>query len=152
MAQAAPVITAISAIATAGAAVYSGFRQLDAGDDAREISEREAELARAETEEEARRLEKAQERQESLAKARAAASGVRSDTGSVALFLKELGDENTRQLDWLRRTGLRRAKLIEEGGEFARYQARSRAFSSFGQAFGALPKFAEAGSKAGWWK
>lgn len=152
MAEAAPAIMAISAIIGAGTAAYSAYSQAEAAEDAKKIGEQNAALARAETEEEARRLEKEQERTAGLARARAFASGVDPESMSTQLFLEDLETTQREELDWLRRSGYSRADIAEEQGELARAKGMAGAYASAGDVFASAPAIYESGQKAEWWK
>ena len=145
------IATVISAIAGIGASLYSASQQFEAGDEAERIAERNAAMKRAETEEEARRLEDEQEFEEGLAKARAFASGIDPTSGSVAGFLREIEDRNRSELMWLKRTGESEAISLKEQGDFAKEAARTSGFSSIGEAFSFMPDFVEGGRMAKWW-
>lgn len=151
MAQAAPAIMAVSAIIGAGTAVYSAYSQAQAAEDAKRIGEQNAALARAETEEEARRLEKQQERSTGLARARAFASGVDPNSASINLFLEDMEQTQEEELDWLKRSGYSRADILEEQGEFASNAATTAMWGSIGKAASYAPDIYSGGKKAEWW-
>ena len=150
MANAAPAIMAITAVIGAGTAAYSAKQQFDAADDAEKIAKKNAELSELETEEEARRLERSQERVSDLAKAKAAASGVGGET--VDLYLADIEDTQAEELNWLKRTGARRADILRDEGEIAKSQGRAGAFGSIGEGFSYAPSIYSGGRKAKWWK
>ena len=146
MAQAAAVGLVISALTTA----YGAYQQYQSADDAKDIADKNAKMAKMETDEQAKRLEKQQSRQRSGALARAAASGVDIE-GTPAAYLEELEDVQQEELDWLRKTGYRRAAVLKEQGDFAAQQAYQGAFSSMASLFGQSSNIYGAGVKAEWW-
>ncbi|GAG91009.1 unnamed protein product [marine sediment metagenome] len=148
MAQAAAAGLVISALTTA----YSAYDQYQAADEAKDIADKNAKFAKMETEEQVRRLEKTQERQQSKALAAAAASGVDLE-GTPALYLQELEDVQQEEVDWLRKTGYRRAAVLKEQGDFAAQRAYQGAFKSTASLFAQAPGIYEAGAnpKVNWW-
>ena len=147
----AATITAISAIIGAGTAAYSAYQQFEAADKAEEIAKKEDDLAKLETEEQARRLEKRQARAAGLLRAQAAASGLDPDSTTLELYEQEFLSTQQEELDWLRRTGYRRAENIREQGEFAKASGQQAGFGSIGQMFSYAPDIYEGGRKAKWW-
>ena len=151
MAQAAPAIMAISAVIGAATAGYTAYQQKVAAEDAERIAKKNAELAEQEAEEQARRVEKQQARELSLAKAKAAASGVDITSGSVADYLLEMEDWQKEELDWIRRTGRTSGQSYLDQGKIASQSAKTGAWTSLGQMFSYGPSIYEGGQKANWW-
>ena len=148
MAEAAAVGLVISAMTTA----YSAYEQHKSADEAKDIADKNAKFAKMETDEQAKRLEKQQARQQSRALAAAAASGVDLE-GTPQAYLDELEDVQQEELDWLRKTGYRRAAVLKEQGDFAAQQAYQGAISSMASLFGQSYGIYEAGAnpKVNWW-
>ena len=146
MAQAAAVGLVISAMTTA----YGAYQQYEAADEAKDIADKNAKMARMETDEQAKRLEKQQARQRSGALAAAAASGVDLE-GTPGAYLEELEDVQQEEVDWLRKTGYRRAAVLKEQGDFAAQQAYQGAWASTASLFGQSAGIYKAGVKAEWW-
>lgn len=126
--------TAISAIIAIGSTAYSTHQASKAEEEAGREAKRLANLNAADkmvaTEEETRRLRNQQTEEESLALARAAASGVDVSGSTSNLFLKTLTTENKAQLDWLRKSGLSASARIKEGGESAYRTGMTQAAST----------------------
>ena len=125
MAQAIPAIVAIVGLA---ASAYSAYQQADAADEAKEIAEMNADRERAESAEEARRAQKQADRTNSLARARAAASGIAGESSDM--YLAALEDEQQREVDWIRTSGSSRAKIIEKEGRRAHKIGNAEAWST----------------------
>lgn len=90
------------------------------------ISKLNAGLIREETAEETRRLEREIAQTEGLASAISASSGVQM-SGSRELVAKDIKQENRAQLDWLKKSGLQREKVVLAGGQLQASQLRSQA-------------------------
>ena len=120
----AEVVAVVGLVASA----ISAFVQWDAADDADEIAKKNAERERAEAEEQARRAKKSADRTNSLARARAAASGIKGQSSDM--YLAELEDEQNREIDWILSSGESRADIIEDEGERAQKIGRAGAFST----------------------
>jgi hypothetical protein len=121
MAQAAPIIMAISSAAGAAYSIKAGMDAKDAASKAAAEQERlahqNAANIEAETMEEHRRSTKEAESAEATARARAAATGVDTDEeSSMSLVLNERQAEAKRQLDWIKRSGKSRADLARRSG------------------------------------
>ena len=151
MGAVAPTIMAVSAIVGAAATGYGAYQQFQAADEARDIADKNAKLARMEAEERAKRLEMEQERTRGRARAAAAASGVDVE-GTPLLYLEEMEEIQREELDWLRAAGYHRAEVEEQKGEFAAQQAYQGAWGSIGGLFSQAPGIYEAGVKAKWWE
>lgn len=79
------------------------------------MSEMNASLELAETEEAAKRLEREQDKTRSLAIAKAAASGVTLD-GSIGLYLGDMAQTMADEYNWLLRSGESKADIIRRAG------------------------------------
>ena len=138
---------AITALIGAGAQFYSSMQQAEAAEEGERIAEKNAQRAELETEEQARRLKAQQEKNQSLARARAAASGAGGE--SIDTYLEDMEDEDYRQLDWLRRSGYNRSQIMRDEGRMYGRAGRARAtagmFSAGADIFGAA-------AKAPWWE
>ncbi len=124
--------------------LYTAKQQYDAGKQAEEIQDRNAQRVREETAEQARRLDLDQRRARAQLVARAEASGLKT-TGSTSVYLDEFDKENTHQLDWLNRSGESRASIFEDIGD---NQKESLQYGAFGSFFKSVNKF---GSDTGLW-
>lgn len=140
--EVAAAITAVSALVSAGAGFYAAHQQSEAADEAGEIAERNAERAEAEAEESARRLQRQQDANQSLARARSAASGVVG--GSIDDYLSGMEAEDARQLDWMRKSGKSQSDIIRAEGDLAVDRGKSAAWST---AIGATTDFLGAGGE-----
>ena len=99
-----------SIVSQVNAASKAAESQARAAQQAAELGEKNIELIRAETGESMRRLSAQQERQESQARAMAAASGAKLE-GSPLTFLTEMEEENQAELDWVKRAGLSKEEI-----------------------------------------
>ncbi len=79
----------------------------------------------AETAETMRRTRMQMQSEESTARAKAAASGVRVSQGSAADYLSFMSDENKSQLDWMQQAGTSQANILQAEGD-----ARAKAYST----------------------
>lgn len=135
----------ISVAAAAASAAYSSYESHEAKKDAREaakealaLSELNASAAEQENQEAMRREERQQESDESLARAKAAASGVDIDDGSVGGYLQDMKAENELQLDWMKRSGLMNVDIIRRGGMAAYNQGKATAKAHQRRALGSI--------------
>ena len=148
MAAAVPI-----AVAVIGAAVsvYTGVKQREAAKEQEDIAKRNAEREQAEAEEMARRERKRADYEESLDRARAAASGIDVDKSkSNVIYMNERKKANRDQIDWIRKSGASRADIIKREGRLAADMTRIDSWKSFGQAasYGAQA----AGASYDWYK
>jgi hypothetical protein len=90
------------------------------------ISKLNASLIGEETAEETRRLQREIDKTEGMAVAASAASGVQM-SGSRELAIKDVRQENSSQLAWLRKSGKQKAKVVLAGGQLQASQLRSQA-------------------------
>ncbi len=98
-----------------------------------------ANLIMEETDEQQRRLQLEIDQTEGIAKALSAASGVQM-TGSRKLAVDQMQSENINQLQWLRKSGIRKAKVVQMGGQLQSSQLKSKAAVS---AIGGVAKIAQ---------
>lgn len=126
MAPAVPyIIAGVAAAGTAYQSAQTSKKQIEAGRLAAE-----AELAS--TQEEQRKLQKKNEYIESLAKARAGASGVGMG-GTVANYLADLHSSGLADLDWLGKVGASRATASIMTGQISSSQSKAGMWSSLGK-------------------
>lgn len=119
----------------------------DSAKEMEKLAERNKLLGARELQEQARRQAEEDYRLRSAALARAAASGARVE-GSVADYLDNMEEEQSRQLRWLRQSGASRLRLQYQSDLRAADSLRTRAqaqkwgslVSGFTQAFGWLDK------------
>ena len=160
---AAVVMVAATAASTAYSAVSSAKiakEQRKAAEQARDIGDFNAANVRAETEEMARRQQLQNERMESTAQARAAATGFKSGTGSLATYINDLKQENQAELDWLVKSGQSKAEIEAMKGEYSYLTAKSIADATAAEGttnlisgIGSTVSSAYSGGKTiGWWK
>ena len=126
MSLAAPAIQIASAAVGAIAQFSAAGEFESAGDEARALSERNAALIEAESREEGRRLKFQAEKEQSLARARAAASGI-TMAGSPGLYVSEMENVMQDELDWLRKSSESRQDITRRTGEYQRDIAQTRA-------------------------
>ena len=113
----------LSAVGT-GYGIYSSEQ---AAKEAEGIAEDNARREAMEAEEMAQRAEKEAAREESLSRARAAASGVGGE--STDLYQEDLAKTNQREIDWIRRSGASRADITRREGQQTASSYRSAGIS-----------------------
>ena len=119
----------VALIATVAATAFSAYQQYEGAKDAEQLAKEQADRQKAEAEEMARRAEKDASRQESLARARAAASGIGAG-GSTALYMSELEKTQREEIDWIRRAGASQARLTRKEGRWAYRRGMAGAVST----------------------
>lgn len=137
------IIAGIGVAVSAASAGYSIYQSKQAAEEAEDIADANAKREKMEAEEMAQRAEKDAAREESLARARAFASGVGGE--SQEMYLDDLYASNRREIDWIRRSGSSRADLIKKEGRVAGKQHRREAVAS------GIAGFGKATSAAGDW-
>ena len=110
MAAAMPYITAATAAATVGTAVYSAKKQSD-------LADKNEALEMAETDEQARRLDIQHKENLKRGRAAAGASGTRPGTGSQQTFISNVGKQQEAEMAWLKKAGASRAGINLEGAK-----------------------------------
>lgn len=143
MAFAVPIVVGI---ATAAMSVYQGMKMQDAADEQEDIAKRNAEREQREAEEAVRREKKEFQAEESLDRARAAASGIDVDKSkSTVLFMAEKRKSHQEEIDWMKSSAASRADIIKREGRLAADQTRAEAWGHFANAVGSAGKAASAG-------
>lgn len=117
----------------------------DAADAQEDIADQNAKREQREAEEMASRAESEAAREQSLARARAAASGVGGE--STDLYISDLTRRRNREIDWMRESGKSRAKITRREG---RHEARATRAQGVGAMFSALGGAAQQGSDVDW--
>jgi hypothetical protein len=92
---------------------------------AKQAGRMNAALIREETEEESRRMLNDIKTSEGMSAALSAASGVQV-SGSRELSIESVKKENKAQLDWLKKSGEKKAQIAAKGGQFQSSQIRSQ--------------------------
>jgi len=145
---------AVGAILSVASTLYSQSESKRAAREAKSEAEAMGRLnemnARAETGEALRIQKREQEGVESMAQAKAAASGVKMDTGSTNMFLKDMGEEHQRQTDWTKRSGLSQVNTIRAGVQSQKNVISAQQKASSNTAWASLAGNL-AGSAAGSW-
>jgi len=108
MGPVAPALAAIAPYLGTAATAYGAYSSYKAGKDAEKLQDKETaeNMRRAAAEDKASMAE---------TRARIAASGVQT-AGSSALYLKEKGKEDSRQLDWMKKAGDYRGDALRDQG------------------------------------
>lgn len=122
------IIAGIGLLISAASAGYSIYSSEQAAKEAEDIADANARREAMEAEEMAQRQEKEAAREESLARARAAASGVGGESQDI--YLEELSRTNQREIDWIRQSGRSRAAITRQSGASAASQARREGVSA----------------------
>ncbi len=157
MAGVAAVGTIFSTLSQMSAARKAENLAEQAAEDELKLAAEEAAAIEAETAESTRRARDQAGKAEGTSRARAAASGVRSGTGSLKLSLAAMSEEHTRQIEWMATAGASRARLALMGGQLRSdaQSARADQFSAqvWGSAFSGAANIYKAGGSqgAGWW-
>jgi hypothetical protein len=107
----------------------SAAGQSGAAQDAKRVAKLNAGLTMEETNEQQRRMQTDIDQTEGIAKAISAASGVQM-SGSRKIAVDEMQSENIKQLQWLRKSGIRKAKVVQLGGQLQSSQLKSQAAAS----------------------
>ena len=150
----------VAAVATIAGTAYSVKSSMDAehaqkraASEAERLGRENAAMIEAETAEQARRVREEQLQTQSLAQARAAASGAKG--GSIDIYAEEMITEQKRQLDWLKQSGESRARLAimsgQQAGQAGRAQASATKAGAVGTFISGAGTFASQGAKANWW-
>lgn len=152
MAAAAPAIMIASAAVGAVAHLSAAERFDESGEEARALAERNAALIEAESREEGRRLRFQAEKEQSLARARAAASGI-TMAGSPGLHLAEMEQVLGDELDWLRRSSESRQDIMRRTGGYQRDIAQARGMGArLGAVQSVLGGVHGVGESYNWWQ
>jgi hypothetical protein len=126
----------ISAVVVAAIGVgYGVYSTESARSDAKDISRANAAAAAAQTAEEAKRLEAENARIESLARARASASGVGGVSSNI--YLTALEKSGREEVDWLKEVGVSAYARALSEGEVAASKARASSVAGAGKLVGA---------------
>lgn len=128
MGEAAVIIGAVAALASAATGVVSAQQQASAANEQRRLAEKNAEFEQMEAEESARRLSEENKRTESLSRAMAAASGVGGE--SQQSYLTAMERKGQREVNWIRKTGSNRSSIIRQEGAMQADAARAQAYAS----------------------
>ena len=143
------VVSIIAAIIGAASSAYAANEQRKAAQMAEAIADDNARLSKMETEQTIRNLKQDQEAQQSLALARAAASGV--EGYSVDSYMEQLKATGLEELEWLEAVGATRYRAAKASGQFAAAQARAGAWGSLGDAAQYSASAYSTGYKADFW-
>lgn len=153
MAAAAPIIGIASGLFQIVSGVMGSSKERDSANEARAISERNAQRIEAETNEQARRTASQQAYERAETRARAGASGaLLTSEGSHGTYQREQSRVHRENLEWIRASGASRAGIERMEGD--RYQniGNYRADKTL---IGGLTSGAKdiwgTGVQAGWW-
>lgn len=94
----------------------------------------EAREQRRETAEEVRRMRAQHQATLGVARARAGASGVESDSGSIRKYLDDMAFELWSQEEWLRNSGARSANITSQASRYGLVSDLGQSLFSYGQA------------------
>ena len=131
-----------SAVATAVGAGLSYYQAQQQAEDEEARAAEMAENIRMEGAEQVRREEGESRSRAALARATAAASGIRTTGGSQLAFLEEGEQQDKSRIDWLKRSTASQAGYATSGGKLQAGATRSRGLSGLvsggSRAFGQL--------------
>lgn len=130
---------------SAAGSLYGMSKSGDAARQTKSASFLNATLVRQEAAEEERRLKRDISQSEGLTKAMSAASGV-TMSGSRKLAVDEITTENKLQLDWLKKAGRQKERVVLAGGNIQANQLKAQATQ---QGISALASIYQASSQKG---
>lgn len=81
------------------------------------LADQNAQLQQQELDEQVRRQGKEDSRLRAAARARAGASGARSDSGTISSYLDYMEEEQGRELNWMKTAGASRIRLTLQGDQ-----------------------------------
>ena len=155
MAGASTALQIFGTMMTVKSSLDTAAAQDRAASEAERMGRENAANIEAETRESARRAGLEMTAKESAARARAAASGVAFEEGSMGEVMTGMKVEHGRQLDWMQESGRRQAGLAVAGGASAGATGRAQASATRGSAvastFKSAPSIYTSGKTAGWW-
>lgn len=125
MGAVAPIIGAIAGLAGSAA---SALQQAKAGKQAKKIAAQNAAMEAAQTREEEKRMRAEQARQQSLARARASASGVGGQ--STNIYMDALAKAGEEEIDWLKKVGASKYDKALTEGRIAKNEAQTGMWGS----------------------
>lgn len=129
-----------------GMGLFGAAKQMGAAGDAKRASRANARTQAEQNAEEARRLRSEQNETESRAKAAAAASGTGFGSTSQDMFISNMKQEHSAELQWLRKSGQSKVQSTLREGKMASRQARTAAFGTLaGTAMSAYSAFGPKG-------
>lgn len=124
----------VGAAVTVGMGIVGGHKQKKAGKASDKLANKNADSIRAESLEEAAKLEKAQGQSLGFARAAQGGSGVRSGGGTTDDYLKEMESVFADDLKNLKKSAKSREAIAREGGEVAKDQASANAWGTLASA------------------
>ena len=139
-------LSAIPAVIAAVGAAYQIYQGIEAAETAEDIAEENARRAEEEGARSASILKSQQDATMSLQRARAAASGVRSNVGSQFAFLEGQEEQAEGELNWLQKSTKSQANLARKQGGYTAKQVKSQALGT-----GLGTAMAGASSSAQWY-
>ena len=119
-------LLAAGALLQGASALFGASASKRAARSTEKIAKLNASLIGEEAVEETRRLQRDIDKTEGMAVAVSAASGVQM-SGSRELAIRDTKQENRAQLDWLRKSGKQKAKVVLAGGQLQASQLKSQA-------------------------
>ena len=129
----------MATVVAIGGLIFQGVSHLEqarkeeqAGKRAKALAEDNANFARMETEQEVKHLKKEQDYQQSLARAKMAASGIIGE--SPDLYLEDLKTSGIEEIEWIQAVGRSRVRQALAGGSSAAAQATASMWGNIGQA------------------
>lgn len=127
-------VAVVGSVVAAGTSAYSAYEQREAGKAAKKQAKVAARAEEATTAEKVRVLAEENRRKESLARARAAASGVGG--ASSEIYIAALEESGREDIAWLKEVGATKYQAAIASGESAYAQSQAAMWGSIGQAAG----------------
>jgi hypothetical protein len=126
-----------------GMSLFGAMSQSGAAKDARQIGGMNANAQREETAEELRRAKLADAYQEGTTQTIQGASGFSMQKGtSQGAYLSEMVSENRRQREFTKKSGKRKAAILNKGGQLAYKEGKARAMGGLADAVGSFGSMA----------
>ena len=114
-------VVAAAPYVSVGSGLYSAERTYAAGKEAEDLADKNAATIRAEAEEEVRRVSLQQEA--AVGEARAAMGAGGTGQSSLATFLSKVQEEQSADVNWIRRSGTTKSDIARSEGTTTRKQA-----------------------------
>ena len=152
-----PMVNAAVGVGAAGLSYYQSSKAADrqeaSGREAQRLAQLNADRTRAETAESASRLKAQQRANLGEARARLAASGVKSRTGSQGKFASGMKSAMAGELAWLKKAGASRAMIEHRQGDYQMSLAKAGSAATMANAVSQSANLAIGGmsSAAQWW-
>jgi hypothetical protein len=128
-----------AAVIQMGMQVFGATKEQSAARDARDIAYDNMDAQILETKEEMRRAKAENKQIVGFATAAANSSGFSIKAGtSQQSYIDELEAEGKRQVQWIQDSGVRKARILQQGGSLAYSEGQARAMGGYADAIGSF--------------